>query len=431
MNGAYLSEFATQPGGPEGRPHTTAGSKPIVKTGRPRGVRPCSPLLGWRSSHLVPSPVSTSRPHGGGPAQARKPLPARGLLLNHARYDAFGELAAEYVSTDPTGSAETHYLSTDHLGSTRLVTNQTGAVVSRHDYLPFGWELYSGLTGRTNGHGYLTSPEGVHTPTQRFTGKERDAETGLDYFGARYLSGVLGRWTGADPKGFSARTIANPQKWNKYAYVLNNPLALVDPDGLEEVKVTYRAFIPTATASVAGFTYRGDNRGFSAAPSASSRIAITVTVETDPRIRSNPLIGKPDVSVGSTHRISPFPKTETAKDGLPTANVTRDASGAVVIQINANAKNPLGPIPSFLEPGIKPNLSVTIPTDASTASVTGQTSGFPSQEVNATVGNATTPLLQFTPASSSPTELFKTVPVSQTKPLPQCTTDADGKRVCK
>src|SRR5690606_24262232 len=94
MNGTYLSEFATQPGGPEGRPHTTAGSKPIRETGRPRGVRPCSPLLGWRSSHLVPSPVSNSRTHGGGPAQAREPLPAGGLLLNHARYNASGELAA-------------------------------------------------------------------------------------------------------------------------------------------------------------------------------------------------------------------------------------------------------------------------------------------------------------------------------------------------
>jgi hypothetical protein len=47
------------------------------------------------------------------------------------------------------------------------------------------------------------------------------------------------------------------------------------------------------------------------------------------------------------------------------------------------------------------------------------------------VGNATTPLLQFTPASSSPAELFRTVPINQTKPLPQCTTDADGKRDCK
>jgi hypothetical protein len=67
-----------------------------------------------------------------------------------------------------------------------------------------------------------------------------------------------------------------------------------------------------------------------------------------------------------------------------------------VIQIDANAKNPLVPFPfSLVEPGIKPNLTVTIPTDASSATVTGQTSAFPAQEVNGTVGTATNPLFQF------------------------------------
>ena len=84
----------------------------------------------------------------------------------------------------------------------------------------------------------MTSPEGVATPAQRFTGKERDTETRLDYFGARYYSAGPGRFTSADPKKFSGRTIENPQKWNKYAYTLNNPLALFDPDGREEVTVT-------------------------------------------------------------------------------------------------------------------------------------------------------------------------------------------------
>jgi RHS repeat-associated protein len=69
----------------------------------------------------------------------------------------------------------------------------------------------------------------------QFTAKERDAETGLDYLGARYFSGAQGRLTSPDPKQFSLRTFANPQKWNKYAYTLNDPLALIDPDGKEEV----------------------------------------------------------------------------------------------------------------------------------------------------------------------------------------------------
>ena len=64
----------------------------------------------------------------------------------------------------------------------------------------------------------------------QFTGKERDAETGLDYFGARYMSAAQGRFTSPDPKLFPDATF-DPQSWNKYAYVRNNPLRLVDPNG--------------------------------------------------------------------------------------------------------------------------------------------------------------------------------------------------------
>jgi RHS repeat-associated protein len=64
------------------------------------------------------------------------------------------------------------------------------------------------------------------------TGKERDAETGLDYFGARYFSGAQGRFTSPDPLMASAHA-SNPQTWNRYAYALNNPLRFVDPNGME------------------------------------------------------------------------------------------------------------------------------------------------------------------------------------------------------
>lgn len=69
-------------------------------------------------------------------------------------------------------------------------------------------------------------PEGIRS---RSSGKERDAETGLDYFGARYLSSPQGRFTSPDPLGGS---LADPQTLNKYAYVRNNPLRFTDPTGL-------------------------------------------------------------------------------------------------------------------------------------------------------------------------------------------------------
>lgn len=90
-------------------------------------------------------------------------------------YDALGNLAAEYTPAGtPLPPCSTCYWSWDHLGSTRMVTNGNGSVVARHDFLPFATELNrGGLWGGTDN----LSP--------KFTGKERDAETGLDFFGAR------------------------------------------------------------------------------------------------------------------------------------------------------------------------------------------------------------------------------------------------------
>jgi RHS repeat-associated protein len=68
-------------------------------------------------------------------------------------------------------------------------------------------------------------------PMPRISGKERDAESGLDYFGARYMSSPQGRFTSPDPLLNSGRPW-DPQSWNRYSYVLNNPLRLVDPNGL-------------------------------------------------------------------------------------------------------------------------------------------------------------------------------------------------------
>lgn len=64
----------------------------------------------------------------------------------------------------------------------------------------------------------------------RFTGKERDAETGLDYFGARYMSAAQGRFTSPDLP-FADQHAEDPQSWNLYSYVRNNPLRYTDPTG--------------------------------------------------------------------------------------------------------------------------------------------------------------------------------------------------------
>jgi RHS repeat-associated protein len=144
-------------------------------------------------------------------------------------------------------STQIQWLVSDHLGTPRIVVDLTGSRVNvkRHDYLPFGEELHAGSGGRTTALGYSTG-DGIR---QQFTSKERDVETGLDYFLARYYSPVQGRFSSPDefnggPVEIFAQTasanptfyadLSNPQTLNKYQYCLNNPLRYTDPYGHQQ-----------------------------------------------------------------------------------------------------------------------------------------------------------------------------------------------------
>lgn len=162
-------------------------------------------------------------------------------------YNAMGQLTAEYTNdtTPPVAGGGTSYLTSDHLGSTRAVTKSDGSVKARYDYLPFGEELGSGVGGRTTGMGYSAAD----STKQKFTQKERDNESGLDYFLARYYSSAQGRFTSPDEFAGGPRDvfvlgsghgekqalpyadIFSPQSLNKYQYCLNNPLHYIDIDG--------------------------------------------------------------------------------------------------------------------------------------------------------------------------------------------------------
>ena len=104
--------------------------------------------------------------------------------------------------------------------------NSSGNVATRHDYLPFGGELYAGIRNGSNAY----EPP-VSSTRQRFTGKERDNETGLDYFGARYMASAQGRFTSVDPIFFQKDMPTDPQRFNLYSHVRNNPLKFTDPRG--------------------------------------------------------------------------------------------------------------------------------------------------------------------------------------------------------
>ena len=116
---------------------------------------------------------------------------------------------------------DVQYYHLDAIGSVRMITDTSAAVVSRHDYLPFGTEW---------------SPP-ASSASLRFAGKERDATTGylswgaVDNFGARYYAAGTGRFISVDPLLDASQAMIEPQRWNRYTYALNNPLRKVDPDG--------------------------------------------------------------------------------------------------------------------------------------------------------------------------------------------------------
>ena len=119
----------------------------------------------------------------------------------------------------PTNEVDFYF--TDALGTSRYVYSLAGANVS--DYYPFGGERVIS-TGTPNHY--------------KFTGKERDSESGLDEFGARYYSSQYGRFMTPDPLTPSRshrlvldQFVADPQNWNKYAYSLNNPVTYRDVGG--------------------------------------------------------------------------------------------------------------------------------------------------------------------------------------------------------
>lgn len=169
---------------------------------------------------------STTYAYDGAGRRVKKTVGVGGPTTTYV-YDAFGRLVGEYAPSAPLGTV---YLTPDHLGTTRVTTDHAGRVTGRVDYLPFGEAIETTKGNRTALPGY-GSDGGVR---HKFTGKERDPESGLDFFQARYHSGAQGRFGSTDPAVDLAASTSQPQRWNRYAYVTNSPLRKIDPDGAKE-----------------------------------------------------------------------------------------------------------------------------------------------------------------------------------------------------
>jgi RHS repeat-associated protein len=118
-----------------------------------------------------------------------------------------------------TGSGLDHYRHSDWLGSARLASSTSRAVLGTVAYAPFG-ETYA-----SSG-----------TVDACYTGQNQDTTGGDFDFPAREYS-TEGRWSAPDPAGMSAVDPSSPQSWNRYAYVTNTPMTLVDPLGLCDVEI--------------------------------------------------------------------------------------------------------------------------------------------------------------------------------------------------
>ncbi|MBI3933318.1 MAG: hypothetical protein HY316_01415 [Acidobacteria bacterium] len=138
------------------------------------------------------------------------PNDSSGTVLSEYIYFNGRRIARRDVST-----GNVYYFITDHIGNARVVTNATGGVVEESDFLPFGTENVITSTLDNN---------------YKFIGMERDFEgtAALDHTLYRQYAPNLARWVSPDPVHGSPE---NPQSWNRYPYVLNDPMTLVDPLG--------------------------------------------------------------------------------------------------------------------------------------------------------------------------------------------------------
>ena len=219
--------------------------------------------------------------------------------------------AAPLWAQPPAGVIE--YYHVDGLGSVRAVTNASGATVRTHHYHPFGEGV------------------GVDSTTDplRFTGKSRDAETGLDYFGARYHVARSARFTTVDPVVNSEMALIDPQRWNRYAYVRNNPFRFLDPDGQDTVptrwQMTHGADGLAKVLAAAGksiwnvvvslnspghLNAEGEARRQSQFMQPSSTEELVMMTMTDAAMVSIPLVGRS--ASGASNPISGLPRVGSA-----------------------------------------------------------------------------------------------------------------------
>ena len=144
-------------------------------------------------------------------------------------YDVFGTILKDYIymgdrliaEYDHVGARFLYY-TPDQINTTRVVTDGSGTIVYSAAHDPYG-----GIQ--------QTDANNTYDPQLKFSGKERDAESGLDYFGARYYDKNQYRFISIDNWMNSVDMVYAPNRWNLYSYCGNSPITFLDPTGGHEI----------------------------------------------------------------------------------------------------------------------------------------------------------------------------------------------------
>jgi RHS repeat-associated protein len=245
-------------------------------------------------------------------------------------------------------------------------TEPAGAVVAYHVYYPFGEEA---------------TAFNQDTEQMKFTGHERDlaslagAGDDLDYMHARFRSPFTGRFLSIDshPGKLSA-----PQSWNRYAYVRNAPLVLLDPNGLEEVTFTLTTSIPFAMVSAPFFSGTRYFHGDEGANTFRTRQAFVI--QTDPaKAQGNPVLRQKN-EAGRTIELDKNGATKATAVTAKVGNVSGQyIDGKAVVNVITDSSNPL----VAGAPAINNDLTITANKSGSFI-ITGSLDGFPSVTLAAT-----------------------------------------------
>jgi RHS repeat-associated protein len=241
--------------------------------------------------------------------------------IEHRHYVG-GSILITSVGSAPSTITATKYWHKDHLGSNVAITNAAGVVIERMAYDPFGKRRTTGGAYDQNG-----TLRGANTD-RGFTGHEHLDDLGFIHMNGRIFDPTLGRFLSADPY---IQYADNLQSYNRYSYLMNNPLNATDPTGYFKLK---KALKIVAVVAIAAFTYGAVSAAIMNSFSVTLANAQLASMTTSALAAVTPIAGGSAITVGmvagaGAAAASGFVSTFVATGGDFNASLRAGLAGAV------------------------------------------------------------------------------------------------------